>query len=101
MTNKQYDFEETPWDGDVSKIPEDGVIVAIDMASSGLVNLKVCGYVITYYEDKPQIRMKVCGFQNGKTASNERFLQDLQTPLTVREQYLLDMMADLKSRKPG
>lgn len=101
MTDKQYDFEETPWGGDVSKIPQDGVIVAIDLASSGLANRKVCGYVITYYDDKPQIRIKMCGFQNGETASNERFLQELQTPLTVREKYLLDKMANLKSRKPG
>ena len=89
---KIYSENETPWDGDLSVIPENGTLVAIDTASSGLVNHVVSGYKITYYSDKPQIRISVR--LHGSSTYNERFLEQLEPPLTIREKSILKSAGD-------
>ena len=94
---KQYSESEeyTPWDGDISKIPEINTLVAIDLASHGLENKRVCGYNITHNHGGIQIRIHVAEL-NECSQSNERMLDELHLPLTIREKQLI---ATIKQRR--
>lgn len=76
------------WDGNISKIPEKNTLISFSTAISGLVNCIVTGYEITWYQDKPQIRIKL-RYPN-TTTGNSRFLEELQLPMTNREKELLE-----------
>jgi len=88
--NELYDEKGKPWNGDKSCIPESGTLVAIETSSRGLVNMRVNGYEVTYHQGKPQIRIKL----EVETYTNERFLQDLQVPMTKREKSAWDIVRD-------
>lgn len=76
------------WNGDLSTIPEEGTLVSFNTASNGDVNGVVTGYEITWYEGSPQIRVNL-RYPGSKT-SNQRFLEELDLPLSVREKELAE-----------
>jgi hypothetical protein len=86
----------TLWDGDLSRIPEKDTLVSFNTASSGDVNGVVTGYKITWYENKPQIRISL-RHPNSDT-TNQRFLNELGLPLSVREKSLQKEILALKQK---
>ncbi len=88
MRRLQYSEKEIPWDGNTSKIPDPQTLVAVNTASSGLFNMLVTGYKITWRDDNPQIRIMLCHCDD-KKLTNERMLGELHFPLTIREKNLI------------
>lgn len=88
---KKQQYSETNykhvWDGDMSRIPRKGTLVGIDTASRGIVNAITAGYEITWRNDKPSIRVKVKHCDSG--CENERMLQELDFPISIREKELM------------
>lgn len=101
----KFDKVKRLWDGDLSKIPEPGTLVAMETASRGLVNVVVTGYGIRHWfeEDgsynKALIDVKLV-YPNS-TTDNCRMLHDLRLPLSVREKDMLKQIEKLEKENNG
>ena len=82
------------WNGDMTNIPEKNTLLSFQTASHGWVNGVVSGYQITWYKNKPQIRVKLRYINSD--ANNERFIEELGLPLSTREKELISENLKLK-----